>query len=272
MEEKSILFTEAAEKLRLNLNLPWYVPKREYHSAIMIGGGINIDMNEIDKETAFGEVAKIATSIGKAAIDLQDPNFTHSVGDTVFHNDGPLKDSGTRDVFSTGAVRDADATKGRMDLVPMDVVGDIVEYDAGHTDFSKLYSEVAALIDQLNWSQDTTPAYQAVCLFGKKVFGNLIEAVNELSIHYRDGALKYEEHNWRKGIPLFRYVDSAERHLGKWYRGDKDEPHHRAVLWNLVCYIWTVDNFSVDNEEICNLPWCKREREQLKKDQERLVF
>lgn len=174
----------------------------------------------------------------------------------------PLKDSGTRDVFSTGAVRDADDTKGRMDLVPMDIIGDIAEHDAKHTDFSHLYASICKLIDQLNWSKDLTPAYQAFSIFGKAVFGNLIEAVLELSIHYKEGALKYEEHNWRKGIPLFRYVDSAERHLGKWYRGDKDEPHARAVLWNIVCYIWTVENFSVHNDEICNLPWCKDKREE----------
>jgi hypothetical protein len=27
----------------------------------------------------------------------------------------------------------------------------------------------------------------------------------------------------------------------KWRRGDKDEPHDRAFVWNLMCCIWEVD-------------------------------
>lgn len=178
----------------------------------------------------------------------------------------PLKDSGTRDVFSTGAVRDADDTKGRMDLVPMDIVGKLAMHEAYNSDFSRLYADVGTLIDKLNWTSDPAPAYQAFCTFGKAVFGNFIESIMELSVHYKAGALKYADHNWRKGIPLFRYVDSAERHLGKWYRGDTDEgkdTHARAVLWNLICYMWTVENFPIDNKEICNLPWCEAKRKEL---------
>lgn len=37
--------------------------------------------------------------------------------------------------------------------------------------------------------------------------------VRRLAMIYEAGALKYGEHNWKKGIPLSRYLDSAERHL-----------------------------------------------------------
>ena len=57
---------------------------------------------------------------------------------------------------------------------------------------------------------------------------------------FEDGAKKYGENNWQKGIPEWCYIDSAIRHYLKWERGDKDERHDRAVLWNLACLMWTI--------------------------------
>jgi len=41
-------------------------------------------------------------------------------------------------------------------------------------------------------------------------------------------------------LPEWCYLDSAIRHYLKWKRGDKDERHDRAVLWNLSCLMWTI--------------------------------
>jgi hypothetical protein len=60
-----------------------------------------------------------------------------------------------------------------------------------------------------------------------------------LAQHFEDGALKYGDDNWRKGIDLRCYVDSAMRHLGKHMIGMRDEPHLIAALWNLACYFET---------------------------------
>jgi hypothetical protein len=91
-----------------------------------------------------------------------------------------LKDSGARTKFTTGAVRDAQEGKGRMDLMP-----------------------VRALI-----------------------------AVSKI---FESGAKKYEPNNWRKGIPLSRYMDSGLRHAVKFLRGDKDEDHLSQAIWNFMC-------------------------------------
>jgi len=64
----------------------------------------------------------------------------------------------------------------------------------------------------------------------------------EVSKQFEDGVRKYSECNWQKGIPLHNFIDSATRHYFKVLRGDTDEPHNRAVLWNLVCALWTIDN------------------------------
>lgn len=64
-------------------------------------------------------------------------------------------------------------------------------------------------------------------------------AMVEVSKHFEDGANKYSENNWRKGIPVWCYFDSASRHLMKYFMLMDDEPHDRAVLWNLMCGAWT---------------------------------
>jgi hypothetical protein len=48
-------------------------------------------------------------------------------------------------------------------------------------------------------------------------------------------------------------MDSAIRHLIKYYRGDEDERHDRAFLWNLMSALWTMRNV----EGMCDLPYAK---------------
>jgi hypothetical protein len=56
---------------------------------------------------------------------------------------------------------------------------------------------------------------------------------------YLDGAEKYGENNWMEGMPLSVYYDCAHRHLDAWWRGDNDEDHAAAVVWNMLCAMWT---------------------------------
>lgn len=61
---------------------------------------------------------------------------------------------------------------------------------------------------------------------------------------FEGGALKYDADNWRKGIPLRRYVDSALRHLCKFTQGQRDEDHAAMACWNLLCLLET--QFMID--------------------------
>ena len=54
----------------------------------------------------------------------------------------------------------------------------------------------------------------------------------------RDGAKKYGEYNWQKGIPESSYMDSAVRHYLKFRAGMDDERHDRAFVWNILCLMW----------------------------------
>jgi hypothetical protein len=64
-------------------------------------------------------------------------------------------------------------------------------------------------------------------------------AMFRLARLFENGAIKYGESNWRKGIPLKRFLDSAERHLHKLKAGFVDEDHASAVNWNISCFIET---------------------------------
>ena len=150
-----------------------------------------------------------------------------------------IKDSGTRRAFDSGAVRDIAEGKGRCDLLPLDVVASclldarlryIGEYiRTGHQGFLR----------------------QVISDFSEEHFGDRYTAILEVAKHYEDGCRKYGERNWEKGIPLHCYVDSGVRHYIKLMRGDNDEPHDRAFLWNMFGALWTQDN----KPELIDLPF-----------------
>lgn len=63
-------------------------------------------------------------------------------------------------------------------------------------------------------------------------------ALIRLSKHYEAGAVKYDDRNWEKGIPISVMVDSAMRHLLKYMDGQTDEDHLVAVAWNILGAMW----------------------------------
>ena len=75
-------------------------------------------------------------------------------------------------------------------------------------------------------------------------------AILELAKHCENGALKYGERNVDKGIPQHSFIDSGLRHLFKYLRGDKDENHLVAALWNIA---WAV-NQEVEKPEMQDIP------------------
>jgi|SRR3990167_2452050 len=90
------------------------------------------------------------------------------------------KDSGMREEFATGAVRDIQEEKGRFDLLP----------------------------------------YRA------------LKRVAQL---YARGAVKYDDHNWRKGIPMSRCASAMLRHAFQAVNGEDDEEDHwAAVVFNAL--------------------------------------
>lgn len=66
-----------------------------------------------------------------------------------------------------------------------------------------------------------------------------IEALRAVSRRFEDGATKYGRDNWKKGIPLSRYVDSLYRHLWQFMEDDNTEDHAGAIIWNAMCLAQT---------------------------------
>ena len=95
-----------------------------------------------------------------------------------------IKDSGERQKFNTGAVRDVTKGKGRFDLLPP-------------------------------------------------------EAIKRLAVHFQNGALKYADRNWEKGMPLSKFLDSSMRHLFAYLSGSREEDHIIAAAWNALCFVQT---------------------------------
>ena len=69
-------------------------------------------------------------------------------------------------------------------------------------------------------------------------------ALLRASKRFEDGAAKYDAHNWRKGIPLSRYIDSLNRHTWLFMQGDTSEDHLGAISWNALCLSETFDLIS----------------------------
>lgn len=142
-----------------------------------------------------------------------------------------LQDSGNRTEFESGAVRDMHEGKGRCDLMPLDVISTIFSDESGC-----VFYEIA----EFQECGDTSHLFNALKYFvDMSDFKNLNDMLLEVAKHFEDGAKKYGENNWRKGIPANVYIDSAVRHLLKYFRGDTDERHDRAFCWNIICCFWT---------------------------------
>ena len=162
-----------------------------------------------------------------------------------------ILDSGARREFDSGAVRDVQIGKGRCDLLPLDVVSTFIGMcrSNGHVRFPM--DDVLEFIHQYVVNGDVGNLYTVIKKFIDMEGIDPYTAILELAKHYEEGSLKYQERNWEKGIPLHCYIDSGVRHYLKHIRGDKDEPHDRAFLWNMFGAIWTHNH----KPELIDLPF-----------------
>ena len=149
-----------------------------------------------------------------------------------------ILDSGNRRKFESGAVRDICEGKGRCDLLPLNVLGRMDDPVLTQIDIFQSCGLVSYLYAALEMTYGDS----------LKIFPDKYTMLLEVSKHFEEGAKKYGDNNWRKGIPIHCYIDSAVRHYLKYRRGDKDEPHDRAFCWNLMCGIWTCLNKPELNE------------------------
>jgi hypothetical protein len=61
-----------------------------------------------------------------------------------------------------------------------------------------------------------------------------LEAIAET---YAEGAAKYGDNNWQKGMPVSDLLNHAIRHVYLFLGGDRSEPHLAHATWNLMAAI-----------------------------------
>lgn len=57
--------------------------------------------------------------------------------------------------------------------------------------------------------------------------------LRRLAETYGEGALKYDDNNWLKGIPATNAICHAMAHIVEWLSGDTSEDHLAHAAWNL---------------------------------------
>lgn len=151
-----------------------------------------------------------------------------------------IVDSGERREFESGAVRDVAEGKGRCDLLPIDIVAELLNFYCTNYEEIKRVGDPLISIYAFMMLPSQNDLFYAICNFCVRNSWDIPQMVLEVSKHFEDGAKKYGERNWEKGIPAHCYVDSAIRHYLKWYWDLIDERHDRAFCWNLLCLAWTL--------------------------------
>ena len=105
-----------------------------------------------------------------------------------------IKDSGEREKFDTGAVRDIQKGKGRCDLMPLDVVSDLYMINFGKDD--QTYKVVGGIY-QFTQTGDCLHLHNALGEFlDESDFASWSDMLLEVSKHFEEGAEKYGENNW----------------------------------------------------------------------------
>ena len=90
-----------------------------------------------------------------------------------------IKDSGARREFESGAVRDIQEGKGRMDLVPIDIMSELID------------DEILYEVNRALELENEEPLFDALDAFAAEYFTNMETMMIEVSIHYEEGCSKY---------------------------------------------------------------------------------
>jgi hypothetical protein len=139
-----------------------------------------------------------------------------------------MHDSGKRQEFSTGAIRDAAEGKPRMELL----TPYMIKLMADHMELPRL-THVASFMD-------TNETEHLELLLVDIIWVEADDTlVDRCGTWMAKGAAKYADRNWELGLPVSRYLSSLLRHLLKWERDEDDEDHAAAIVFNVMGIIFT---------------------------------
>lgn len=175
-----------------------------------------------------------------------------------------IKMDGEKASFEGGATRYTKTGKGRYDLIPGEIIIDVINhaydtyYKDGYMTTSKAdiiqcaYQTGSAryydtIINLINWhyvedgdvTKDDNNIESVKTTFNQFLNG-LCSMLKTLAIHYEKGAAAYGVDNWKRGIPVCggdrggSFTDSMLRHLNQFLMKQVDECHEIACIWNAI--------------------------------------
>ena len=71
-----------------------------------------------------------------------------------------------------------------------------------------------------------------------------------------EGAAKYDDFNWEKGMPVHDLLNHAVAHIYQFLSGDRSEPHLPHAAWNLLAAIHSEELWPQLNEGTLRGPGC----------------
>ncbi len=75
--------------------------------------------------------------------------------------------------------------------------------------------------------------------------------LRRLAETYGEGAVKYGDHNWRKGMPVSSVINHLLAHLTQYLQGDTIEDHLAHATWNLFALMhFEETNSSMDDRKL----------------------
>jgi len=158
-----------------------------------------------------------------------------------------MHDSGQRQEFSTGAVRDAAAGKSQLGLISPIWLLQLSAPPARNARGRPRKNQQHPWAYIQLWRHERQGRDQANRLV-LAAWGTMLLidptwtrrdmpsplAMRRLAAWLEVGAQKYTARNWEKGIPLSRTLDSLMRHVLAVAEGRDDEDHLAAILCNLM--------------------------------------
>lgn len=141
-----------------------------------------------------------------------------------------MHDSGKRQTFSTGAIRDAAEGKPRMELL----TPQMLKLLADHVEMPRL-THVASFM------RTNETVHLELLLIDVIWIETDDTLIDRCGTWMAKGAIRYADRNWERGLPVSRYLSSLLRHLVKWERDEADEDHAAAIVFNVMGIIFTRD-------------------------------
>jgi len=80
-----------------------------------------------------------------------------------------------------------------------------------------------------------------------------VVGLRRLAETYAEGAKKYTDHNWRKGMPFSVLLNHLIKHIYQYLDGDRDEDHLAHAAWGLFALMDFEETHAEQNDLYCKV-------------------